>query len=50
MGRFLRVERDRSTVMAATPRPPAGMDHLTVVPTNYDADATDEEPREADDE
>lgn len=52
MGRFLRLEYDHSTVMAATPRPPVGMDHLTVVPVNYDADATDStepEPR-ADDE
>jgi hypothetical protein len=36
--------------MAATPRPPVGMDHLTVVPANYDADATDVAPGETDDE
>lgn len=49
MGPFLGVERHLPSVMAATPRA-VGMDHLTVVPTNYDADAADEEQREADDE
>jgi len=43
MGRLLGVERDLSIVMAATSRTPVGVDHLTVVPTNYDADATREE-------
>lgn len=50
MGRFLSVGTHSNTVMAATPRTPVGMDHLTVVPTNYDADAVDDEPDEADDE
>lgn len=41
MGRFLGVGDDRSAVMAATSRTPVGMDHVTVVPTNYDPDARD---------
>lgn len=48
MGRLLGVERDPSSVMAATSRAPVGMDHLTVVPTNYDP--TDENAADADDE
>jgi len=48
MGRLLRVETDLPSVMAATSRTPVGMNHLTVVPTNYDADAPDQERREPD--
>lgn len=48
MGRFLGVECDLPGVMTATSRTPVGMDHLTVVPTNYEAEAADETRREDD--
>jgi len=37
MGNYLRCEHERPYVMAT--KQPAGMDHLTVVPTNFEPDA-----------